>query len=127
VQLTTSIGGFDLTNRRTSSKKATASVITLTATTTGQLARAVHLLHKHAGLELYATDRDAKELARSSIREVMTERRLAMRELHERVRAHVHTAADGAESELRPDAAETPQDGEDATPNLEHQPAESVS
>jgi hypothetical protein len=127
VQLTTSIGGFDLTNRRTSSTTATASLITLTATTTGQLARAVHLLHKHAGLELYATDRDAKELARSSIREVMTERRLAMRELHERVRAHVHTAADGAESELRPDAAETPQDGEDATPNLEHQPAESVS
>lgn len=127
VQLTTSIGGFDLTNRRTSTKKASASVITLAATTPGQLARAVHLLHKHAGLELYATEREAKELARTSIREVMTERRLAMRELHERVRAHVQTAADGAESEPRPDAVETPQDGEDAMPNLEHQPVESVS
>lgn len=80
-------------------KPGKSAVISLDIGTPEKLERSIDLLRRFSGLELYASTRAHKALAREVIREVLLDRRTESRRLQEELRRTVALAGDAAAPE----------------------------
>jgi hypothetical protein len=74
-------------------KEAKVSVLSLQIHTPEQAARAIELIRRFSGLEVYASTNDLKQRARLAISEVLATRRTELRNLQEELRQSVNSAA----------------------------------
>lgn len=75
-------------------KESKVAVIALDINTPERAERAVALICQYAGLELYASTQRLKAYARETIRQVLTDRRVELRQRQDEVRAEIVRSAD---------------------------------
>ena len=90
---------FAVASAVASEKTGGVAVLSLEIKTPEQVSRALELIRRHSGLEVYVSTRELKELARDAIRDVLNTRRTAMRALQEEMRVAVGAASSRLDSQ----------------------------